>query len=160
MATGECGGRRSGTPASCACRASKLPAVVTLPGVPLRATLRTETGAQGWLHRRRKMPKPRSARSGCAPAGPRHAERVIPCIRLRYGAGGGARGGPVDGHRSEHVSFSAPSALIEAAKRGAGVTSTPELCLLGLSLLAQPDPVVSAMRQTRGRLGSHHQLEY
>jgi hypothetical protein len=68
--------------------------------------------------------------------------------------------GLFDGHTSEHVSFSAPSALIEVAKRGAGVTSTPVLCLLGLALLAQPDPVVSAMRQTRGRLGSHHQLEY
>lgn len=35
------------------------------------------------------------SKRGCAPAGPRHAERVIPSIRLRYGAGGGARGGPV-----------------------------------------------------------------
>jgi hypothetical protein len=68
--------------------------------------------------------------------------------------------GLLQGDRSEHVSFRAPPALIEAAKREAGVTSTTELGLLALALLAQPDPVVSAMRRTRGRLGSDHQLEY
>ncbi len=68
--------------------------------------------------------------------------------------------GLLEGEKSEHVSFRAPPALIEAAKREAGVTSTTELGLLALALLAQPDPVVSAMRRTRGRLGSDHQLEY
>lgn len=68
--------------------------------------------------------------------------------------------GLLKGEKSEHVSFRAPPALIEAAKREAGVTSTTELGLLALALLAQPDPVVSAMRRTRGRLGSDHQLEY
>jgi len=67
--------------------------------------------------------------------------------------------GLLDG-RSEHVSFRAPPGLIEAAKREAGVTSTTELGLLALALLAKPDPVVSAMRHTRGRLGVDHQLEY
>lgn len=68
--------------------------------------------------------------------------------------------GLLQGDRSEHVSFRAPPALIEAAKREAGVTCTTELGLLGLALLAHPDPVVSAMRRMRGRLGSDHQLEY
>lgn len=68
--------------------------------------------------------------------------------------------GLLEGEKSEHVSFRAPPALIEAAKREAGVTSTTELGLLALALLAQPDPVVSAMRRTRGRLGPDHQLEY
>ncbi len=68
--------------------------------------------------------------------------------------------GLLEGEKSEHVSFRAPPALIEAAKRETGVTSTTELGLLALALLAQPDPVVSAMRRTRGRLGSDHQLDY
>ena len=68
--------------------------------------------------------------------------------------------GLLEGEKSEHVSFRAPPALIEAAKREAGVTSTTELGLLALALLAQPDPVVSAMRRTRGRLGPDHRLEY
>lgn len=68
--------------------------------------------------------------------------------------------GLLEGEKSEHVSFRAPPALIKAAKREAGVASTTELGLLALALLAQPDPVVSAMRRTRGRLGSDHQLEY
>ncbi len=68
--------------------------------------------------------------------------------------------GLLEGEKSEHVSFRAPPALIEAAKREAGLTSTTELGLLALALLAQPDPVVNAMRRTRGRLGSDHQLEY
>lgn len=66
--------------------------------------------------------------------------------------------GLLDGEKSEHVSFRAPPALIEAARREAGVSSTTELGLLALALLAQPDPVVSAMRRTRGRLGRDHQL--
>jgi hypothetical protein len=68
--------------------------------------------------------------------------------------------GLLKGEKSEHVSFRAPPALIEAAKREAGVTSTTELGLLALALLAQPDPVVGAMRRNRGRLSVHHQLEY
>ena len=67
--------------------------------------------------------------------------------------------GLLEGEKSEHVSFRAPPALIEAAKREAGVESTTELGLLALALLAQPDPVVTAMRRTRGRLGGDHQLE-
>ena len=68
--------------------------------------------------------------------------------------------GLLGGEKSEHVSFRAPPALIEAAKREAGVGSTTELGILALALLAHPDPVVTAMRKTRGRLGRDHQLEY
>ena len=69
------------------------------------------------------------------------------------------RGGLLDGDRSEHVSFRAPPALIEAAKRETGVTSTSELGVLALAMLAQPDPVAALMRRTRGQLGEDHQLE-
>ncbi len=68
--------------------------------------------------------------------------------------------GLLEGEESEHVSFRAPPALVEAVKREAGVTSLTELGLLALALLAQRDPVVSAMRRTRGHLGSVNQLEY
>ena len=69
------------------------------------------------------------------------------------------RNGLLDGDKSEHVSFRAPPALIEAAKRETGVTSTSELGVLALAMLAQPDPVAAFMRRTRGRLGGDHQLE-
>ncbi len=69
------------------------------------------------------------------------------------------RGGLLDGDKSEHVSFRAPPALIEAAKRETGLTSTSELGVLALAMLAQPDPVAALMRRTRGRLGQDHQLE-
>lgn len=69
------------------------------------------------------------------------------------------RVGLLDGDKSEHVSFRAPPALIEAAKRETGVTSTSELGVLALAMLAQPDPVAAFMRRTRGRLGEEHQLE-
>jgi hypothetical protein len=68
--------------------------------------------------------------------------------------------GLLDGEKSEHISFRAPPGLIAAAKRESGVTSTTELGLLALALLAQPDPVVNAMRRVRGRLGHDHQLDY
>ena len=69
------------------------------------------------------------------------------------------RTGLLDGDKTEHVSFRAPPALIEAAKRETGVTSTSELGVLALAMLAQPDPVAVFMRRTRGRLGEDHQLE-
>ena len=70
------------------------------------------------------------------------------------------RTGLLDGDKSEHVSFRAPPALIEAAKRETGVSSTSELGVLALAMLAQPDPVVAFFRRTRGRLGKDHSLEY
>lgn len=61
---------------------------------------------------------------------------------------------------TEHVSFRAPKALLEAAKRETGLTSTTELGLVALAALARPDPVSEAMKRTRGKLGKPHTLEY
>ena len=68
--------------------------------------------------------------------------------------------GLLEGEKSEHVSFRAPPALLEAAKREAGVTSTSELGVLALAMLARPDPVAAVFRRTEGRLGPDHDLEY
>ncbi len=62
--------------------------------------------------------------------------------------------------KTEHVSFRAPKALVEAAKRATGLQSTTELGLVALAALARPDPVALAMRRTRGSLGPSHTLEY
>jgi len=63
-----------------------------------------------------------------------------------------------DGERTEHVSFRAPPALVEAAKREAGVSSTSEVGVLALAMLARPDPVAAFFRRTEGRLGPDHNL--
>jgi hypothetical protein len=70
------------------------------------------------------------------------------------------RAGLLDGEESEHVSFRAPPALVEAAKREAGITSTTELGVLALAMLARPDPVAAFFRRTEGQLGPDHELEY
>ncbi len=70
------------------------------------------------------------------------------------------RAGLLDGESTEHVSFRAPKALIEAAKRESGVTKPTELGLLALATLAQPDPVATYLKKTRGKLGPDHQLDY
>ena len=62
--------------------------------------------------------------------------------------------------KTEHVSFRAPRALVDAAKRESGLRSTTELGLAALAILARPDPVAAAMRRTRGSLGPSHTLEY
>jgi hypothetical protein len=67
--------------------------------------------------------------------------------------------GLLDGEKSEHVSFRAPPALVEAAKRESGVSSTSELGMLALAMLAQPDPVAAFLKRTRGRLGRDHRLD-
>lgn len=68
--------------------------------------------------------------------------------------------GLLDGDKTEHVSFRVPPALLEAAKRETGVTSTSELGILALAMLASPDPVAAFFRQTEGQLGPSHDLEY
>ena len=68
--------------------------------------------------------------------------------------------GLLHGNKSEHFSFRAPVALVEAAKRETGVSSTTELGLLALAMLAQPDPVVTFMKRNRGVLGADHKLEF
>jgi hypothetical protein len=70
------------------------------------------------------------------------------------------RAGLLDGDKSEHVSFRAPPALVAAARREAGVSSTSELGVLALAMLAQPDPIAAFFRRTEGRLGPDHDLEY
>jgi hypothetical protein len=69
------------------------------------------------------------------------------------------RAGLLDGERTEHVSFQAPPALVEAAKRKTGIDSPTELGIVALAMLAQPDPVADFMRRTRGRLGKTHTLD-
>jgi hypothetical protein len=69
------------------------------------------------------------------------------------------REGLLAGDKTQHVTFRAPPALVEAAKRNLGIASTSELGMLALMMLAQPDPVVAAMKRGRGALGKDHTLE-
>ena len=69
------------------------------------------------------------------------------------------RAGLPDGEKSEHVSFRVPPALVDAAKREAGITSTAELGMVALALLAQSDPVADFLGRTAGRLGPDHDLD-
>jgi hypothetical protein len=72
-----------------------------------------------------------------------------------------ARGaGLLEGEKTAHVSFRAPPALVEAAKRESGVTSLTELGILALAMLAQPDPVAAFLKRSRGRLGVTHTLDH
>jgi hypothetical protein len=66
----------------------------------------------------------------------------------------------LDGDRTEHLSFCAPKALIEAAMRESGATRPTELGLLALAMLARPDPTASFLKATRGKLGADHALDY
>lgn len=70
------------------------------------------------------------------------------------------RAGLLDGEKTEHLSFRAPKALIEAAKRGSGVESPTDLGILALATLAQPDPVAAFLKRTHGKLGASHTLEF
>jgi hypothetical protein len=70
------------------------------------------------------------------------------------------RAGLLDGDKTEHLSFRAPKALIDAAKRESGATRPTELGLLALAMLAQPDPVATFLKKNRGVLGPDHQLDY
>lgn len=68
--------------------------------------------------------------------------------------------GLLDGERTEHVSFRAPKALVEAAKRESGTSKPTELGLLALAVLAQPDPTAAFLKANRGKLGPDHELDY
>jgi hypothetical protein len=70
------------------------------------------------------------------------------------------RAGLLDGEKTEHLSFRAPRALIEAAKRESGVDTPTDLGLLALATLAQPDPVAAFFKRTHGKLGTSHTLEF
>lgn len=70
------------------------------------------------------------------------------------------RAGLLDGDKTEHLSFRAPKALVEAAKRESGIDSPTDLGILALALLAQPDPVATFLKGTHGKLGAGHALEF
>lgn len=70
------------------------------------------------------------------------------------------RAGLLEGERTEHVSFRAPKALVDAAMRESGASKPTELGLLALATLAQPDPAANFMKRTRGKLGTGHKLDY
>ena len=95
--------------------------------------------------------RPRSSKAEAAAAPPLVHASVMEEAR---------KAGLLGGEKTEHVSFRAPPALVEAAKRETGVSSTSELGVLALAMLAQPDPVVAFFRRTHGRLGKDHKLEY
>src|SRR5437899_5992674 len=63
------------------------------------------------------------------------------------------RAGLLDGDKTEHLSFRAPKALVEAAKRESGINSPTDLGILALATLAQPDPVASFLKRTHRKLG-------
>ena len=88
------------------------------------------------------------------------AARVRPGSPAALAVEDARQAGLLDGDRSEHVSFRAPKALVEAAMRQAGVTSTTELGVSALAMIAQPDPTAEFMKRPRGRLGSDHKLDY
>lgn len=69
------------------------------------------------------------------------------------------RAGLLDGERTEHVSFRAPRALIEAARRETGIQSKTELGIAAFASLASPDPVAAFMKRTRGRLAGLPKIE-
>ena len=68
--------------------------------------------------------------------------------------------GLLDGEATEHISFRAPKALVDAAKRESGMTRSTELCLFALVMLAHCDPVAEYMQKTYGALGKGHRLDY
>jgi hypothetical protein len=91
--------------------------------------------------------------------------KVVPSVAAQRFSGAtvleeARRAGLLDGDRTEHVRFRAPKALIEAAKRESGLSKPTELGLLALAMLAQPDPTANFLKETHGRLGADHQLDY
>ena len=70
------------------------------------------------------------------------------------------RAGLLDGEKTEHISFRAPKALIDATRRKSGATKLTELGILALAVLAQPDPAANFLKMTRGKLGADHKLDY
>jgi hypothetical protein len=104
--------------------------------------------------RKRKSRRPGRAVAKAAPAGAARSSAHAAVLEEARQAG------LLAGDKTEHVSFRAPPALIEAARRESGLSSPTELGILALAMLAQPDPVAQFMKRTRGRLGPDHTLEY
>ena len=109
----------------------------------------TKAGKKGRSTRPRAVRDARKALpSGKASA--KHIEVVVEEAR---------RAGLLEGDRTEHVSFRAPKALLEAAQRETGITSPTELGILALATLAQPDPAAEYLKKSYGVLGKGHKLE-
>jgi hypothetical protein len=106
----------------------------------------------------RVVPKTKQKARAQVPGGPARALGAAPLLASVLEEARLA--GLFDGEKTEHVSFRAPPALVEAAKREAGVGSTSELGIMALAMLARPDPVAAFFRRTEGRLGPDHDLEY
>jgi hypothetical protein len=106
----------------------------------------------------RVVPRAKQKTGAKVPGGPARAFGSAPLIASVLEEARLA--GLFDGEKTEHVSFRAPPALVEAAKREAGVSSTSELGVMALAMLARPDPVAAFFRRTEGRLGPDHGLEY
>ncbi|MGA9582399.1 MAG: hypothetical protein WBR13_10575 [Allosphingosinicella sp.] len=70
------------------------------------------------------------------------------------------RAGLLEDDASEHLSFRAPKRLVDAARRESGLSSTTELGIVALSMLAEADPVVEYLKRTRGALGEDAGLDY
>ena len=69
------------------------------------------------------------------------------------------RAGLLDDEKTVDVRFRAPRALVEEALLQSRAATLEDLGQLALAVLAQPDPVVAFLRQTRGALGEDHDLE-
>ncbi len=100
-----------------------------------------------------------STTSGKSASARRPKSGLRPALRSATVMDEARRAGLLDGDRTEHLSFRAPKALVDAAKRESGVTKPTELGLLALAMLAQPDPAASFLKETRGQLGVDHQLD-
>ena len=106
------------------------------------------------------MPKVRKRASGAVIAKPSGRPAIAGSASASVVMEEARRAGLLDGDKTEHVSFRAPKALIEAAQRESGVTKPTELGLLALAMLAQPDPTAKFLKETRGTLGPDHELDY
>jgi hypothetical protein len=62
--------------------------------------------------------------------------------------------------KAEFRTYDLPPAVIEAAMREAGSVSPNEFDAAIAAMLAQPDPVGTFLKRTRGRLGTTHRLKY
>jgi hypothetical protein len=90
----------------------------------------------------------------------RNATRSVISRRSHTVLDDARRAGLLDGDKTEHVSFRAPRALVEAARRETAINSPTELGILALATLAQPDPVAEFLKRTKGALGLGHKLDY
>ncbi|MFI5021834.1 MAG: hypothetical protein ACHQRJ_09315 [Alphaproteobacteria bacterium] len=68
--------------------------------------------------------------------------------------------GLLAGEKSEHITARTTPALVAAAKRRTGISSTTTLIEVALASLALPDPVAQYMRLHRGELGKDHELDH